>query len=98
MDRRSERRFVAEVQGSYQSAGAKSRNTYVSQISANGCRFNDQDGDLKVGDLIQISIGPVGPFDATVRWADDDMAGIEFHETLDMAIVELFVAYCPFAA
>lgn len=98
MDRRRERRLSVELPGSYRSDGTESRDIYYSQISANGCRLTGVRYGLRVGDVIELSLGPIGPMDATVRWTRDNLAGVEFHVALDAAVVSYFEAFIPAAA
>lgn len=98
MTRRSESRLFVEVPGSYQAAGTDECHIVFSAISANGCRLNHVEPDVGVGDVIAVNLGPIGPLKATVRWRHESSAGVQFHETLEMAIVDFFAAYCGAAA
>lgn len=98
MERRRERRLFVEVPGSYEAADAKSCNIVFSAISANGCRLNHIAPHIGIGDVIAVNLGPIGPLQATVRWRHESSAGVQFHETLEAAIVDFFAAYCGAAA
>lgn len=98
MDRRRERRHAVELPGSYQLGEGQARDIFFSHISSNGCRLIAEQPDLKVGDIIQLSLGPLGPTDASVRWVKDNMAGVEFRTAIDPAIVGYFTAFTDAAA
>lgn len=97
MDRRRESRLFAEVPGSYQH-GRDAEDIMFGAISPNGCRLNRVDRDLRVGEIIALNLGPIGPIEATVRWNQDGCAGVEFHEPLEPCIVDYFAAFCGAAA
>jgi hypothetical protein len=100
MDRRRESRLFVEVPGTYleERADAREIDIVFDQISANGCRLNHVAPHLGVGDVIALHLGPIGPLAATIRWRRDSVAGVEFHETLEPAIVDFFAAFCGAAA
>jgi hypothetical protein len=100
MERRRESRLFVEVPGSYQEAGAATREFDIlfDQISANGCRLNRVAPHMGVGDVIALHLGPIGPLAGTIRWRRDNTAGVEFHEPLEPAIVDFFAAFCGAAA
>lgn len=98
MDRRRESRLFVEVPGSYQDADAQQCDIVFSAISANGCRLNHVAPHIGIGDVISVNLGPIGPLAATVRWRHESSAGVQFHETLETAIVDFFAAYCGAAA
>ena len=98
MDRRKESRLFAELVGSYELAGGPVRDVYISQISANGCRLGNPYGELESGKPVQVSLGPIGPLEATVKWASGDHAGVEFHAAIHPAILTYFAGYCRVAS
>lgn len=98
MDRRRESRLFVEVPGSYQEPGGPLREIVFAEISATGCRLNCIAPHVRVGDVIALNLGPIGPLDATVRWRRDDRAGVEFREPLEQAVVAYFAAFCGAAA
>ena len=98
MNRRSESRLFVEVPGSYQAGDGGPCHIVFSAISANGCRLNHVEPHIGVGDVVSVNLGPIGPLKATVRWRHESSAGVQFHETLEMAIVDFFAAYCGAAA
>lgn len=98
MNRRSESRLFVEVPGSYQAAGADRCEIVFSAISSGGCRLNHVEPDVGVGDVIAVNLGPIGPLQATVRWREQSRAGVQFHEPLELAVVDFFAAYCGAAA
>jgi hypothetical protein len=100
MDRRSESRLFVEVPGSYHEVGpdGPSHDIVFGAISGGGCRLNKVEPHVAVGDVIALSLGPIGPLEATIRWRRGDQAGVQFHERLDPAIVDFFAAYCGAAA
>jgi hypothetical protein len=98
MDKRRESRLFVEVPGSYKAADAEQCDIVFSAISSNGCRLNHVAPDIGVGDIVSVNLGPIGPLKSTVRWRHESSAGVQFHETLEMAIVDFFAAYCGAAA
>lgn len=90
--------MLAEVAGRYELAGGSARDVYISQISANGCRLGNPYKELRAGEPVQVSLGPVGPLDATVKWANGDHAGVEFHAAIHPAILTYFAGYCRVAS
>lgn len=98
MDRRRENRLFAEVSGSYREGAAEPCEITFGQISAGGCRLKHVSAHLAVGQTIALSLGPIGPVRATIRWRRDDLAGVEFREPLEPAIVAFFAAHCGAAA
>lgn len=98
MERRRENRLFVEVPGTYRASTAQTHEIMFDRISANGCRLNHVEPHLAVGDVIELNLGPIGPIPATIRWHRDAMAGVEFHEPLEPAIVDFFAAFCGAAA
>jgi hypothetical protein len=98
VDRRRENRLFVEVPGSYRKSDARLREIVFGAISPSGCRLDHVEAHIGVGDVITLNLGPIGPLKATIRWRRDDEAGVEFHETLEHAIVDFFAAYCGAAA
>lgn len=97
MDRRRESRIPVELPGSFRLAGGEHWMFY-SQISAHGCRISSFDCQLEAGAVIAVSLGPIGPLDASVRWVKEGLAGVEFHSALEPEIVSYFAAIVPRAA
>lgn len=98
MNRRRDSRLFVEVPGSYAEPGGPDHHIVFGAISASGCRLNKVEPHLRVGDVIALSLGPIGPLAATIRWRRDDQAGVEFRERLDTAIVGFFATFCGAAA
>lgn len=98
MNRRKESRVYSQFPGACATQRGTFHAIFISEMSPNGCRFSEADGALEVGEVIALSLGPVGIFDATVRWRDGELVGVQFHETLDAAIFNHFAAYCRTAA
>ena len=98
MDRRRESRLFVEVSGSYRDGAGEPLEITFGQISVSGCRLKHVAAHLAVGDTIELSLGPIGPVNATIRWRRDDLAGVEFREPLEAAIVAFFAAHCGAAA
>ena len=98
MDRRRESRLFVEVTGSYREGDGPTRDISFGHISVSGCRLNQLEPHLKVGDLISLCLGPIGPIDATIRWRRENLAGVEFSEPLDSALVAFFAAHCGAAS
>ena len=97
MERRRENRIGVELPGKCRIDGAD-RQIYFSQISANGCRVRGLETSLQPDDIIEISLGPIGPIDATVRWVRDGSQGVEFASALEPEIVEYFATFLHAAA
>lgn len=51
-------------------------------LSETGCRFYDRRTVLKIGSALTIRIETLGPFDATVRWIEQDVVGVQFARPL----------------
>jgi hypothetical protein len=98
MERRRESRLFVEVPGSYCEADAAAQDIMFGAISASGCRLNHVAPHLRPGDVIELHLGPIGPLRATIRWHRDGMAGVQFDEQLEPAIVDYFAAFCGAAA
>lgn len=98
MNRRKESRVYTEVPGTCRAADGFSQSIFISEISPNGCRFADEQFRLAVGDAVELSLGPVGAFTATVRWRNGALVGVQFDTTLHPAIFSHFAAYCRSAA
>jgi hypothetical protein len=98
MERRRESRLFVEVPGTYQAGTAHAREIVFDRISASGCRLNHVEPHLCVGNVIELNLGQIGPLTATIRWRRETMAGVEFHDPLEPAIVNFFAAFCGAAA
>jgi hypothetical protein len=98
VDRRRESRLFVEVPGSYHQFDEHLRDIVFSEISANGCRLSQVEPHLGTGAVIALNLGPIGPLRATIRWRSGPLAGVEFHEPLEPAIVDFFAAFCGTAA
>jgi hypothetical protein len=94
MERRRENRLIGEVPGWYRIGDAPQHDIAFGAISASGCRLNQVEPNLAIGDVIALNLGPIGPVQATVRWRRQDGAGVEFRDPLDPAIVAYFAAFC----
>lgn len=94
MERRRESRLFVELPGSYRQRGSEAYDIIFGQISANGCSLSHVRPNLVTGDTIHLSLGPMAPIGATVRWRSEDKAGVEFDEPLEAFIVEHFAAFC----
>lgn len=97
MERRRENRIGVELPGTCR-IGDRDHHMYFSEISANGCRVRSLESILDVGDIVEISLGPIGPIDATVRWVRDGALGVEFTSSLEPEIVEYFATFLQAAA
>ena len=97
MDRRRERRWQTEVYGSCL-IGDHQDQIAIIEISTNGCRVRGNFANRAPGDPLQLFVGNIGPLDATIRWTKADMAGVEFRDRLDLALVAYFAAFCRTAA
>ena len=51
----------------------------VLDISSQGCRM-ETDGELKIGEKVQLNVGRFGSFPAQIRWALGNEAGAAFLE------------------
>jgi hypothetical protein len=97
MERRRDRRWQTEVSGACLIDGHQDQIAII-EISANGCRVHGNFANCGPGDTLQLFVGNIGPLDATIRWAKANMAGVEFKDRLDQAIVAYFAAFCRTAA
>jgi hypothetical protein len=98
LERRKESRLFVNIAGTYRLADHEPCNVYISQLSANGCRLGNCQAPLCEGDVIEISLGPIGPFEATVKWTRDCDAGVEFKIALEPAIFVYFSGFCRVAS
>lgn len=98
MDRRSHRRFFTEVLASYRIGDGETQSTFISDISAAGCRFADYHSSLEVGDAVELILPGLEPLQVTVVWTNRRAAGVEFQVKLEATVVEHFAAYCSSAA
>lgn len=85
--RRDERRNVG-VEGRYRTGNGVPRDVWITDISRTGCRFYDRFGNLPPGTSISIRIAGIGPIDATVRWLEQHVNGIEFVNPLYDAVYD----------
>ena len=60
----------------------------VLDISEGGCRFFDKFGRLIPGARITVRIGAIGPIEATVRWCEDQVVGVEFDNPIYGPVLE----------
>ncbi len=97
MDRRRDRRWQTEVSGACLIEGHQGQ-IAITEISSKGCRVQGNFAKFEPGGKLRLFIGNIGPLDATIRWTAADMAGAEFTERLDQAIVAYFAAFCRSAA
>lgn len=97
MDRRRERRWQTEVNGSCLIDGRQDQ-IAVTEISTIGCRVQGDFAAFGLGDTLQIFVGNIGPLDGTLRWTTSESAGVEFRDRLDQAVVAYFAAFCRTAA
>jgi len=97
MDRRRDRRWQTEVSGACLIDGHQGQ-IAITEISSQGCRIQGDFANFGPGDKLRLFIGNIGPLDATIRWTAGNMAGAEFTERLDQAIVTYVAAFCRSAA
>lgn len=89
--RNKDRRKVG-IEGRYRSGRGVSRDVWITDISETGCRFYDRFGNMRPGTDITIRIGPVGPIDATVRWLEQHVNGVQFRQPLHVSVFDHIVA------
>ncbi len=80
-DRQSSRHEVT-ILGHYRAGSGLKREVTMMDLSDSGCRFYDRRTVLKKDAAITIRIDTLGPFDATVRWIDGDLIGVQFAKPL----------------
>ena len=85
--RREERHGVA-VEGRYRTGSGVPKDVSVLDISEGGCRFFDKFGRLIPGARITVRIGAIGPIEATVRWCEDQIVGVEFDNPIYGPVLE----------
>lgn len=85
--RREERHGVA-VEGRYRTGSGVPKDVSVLDISEGGCRFFDKFGRLIPGARITVRIGAIGPIEATVRWCEDQVVGVEFDNPIYGPVLE----------
>jgi hypothetical protein len=69
----------AEIRGFGPGAPTKHR---IRDLSSTGARI-DRAGSLKAGSTVLVSVGVLEQVGATVIWVRDDMAGLQFAESID---------------
>lgn len=97
MDRRKERRLAVDVAGYLWRNQATPVAVCVSQISSNGCRITAPKLTLLVGEQFEITICGLGPIAVEVRWSMENMAGVEFVETMHPAIIQYIASFVRMA-
>ncbi|MGE3691596.1 MAG: PilZ domain-containing protein [Novosphingobium sp.] len=68
--------------------GAERKTVKLWDLSSRGCRIFMTGMNLCEGQRIVLRPDGMESFDATVRWASDDFAGIEFDRPLHPAVVD----------
>jgi hypothetical protein len=61
-------------------------------LSETGCRFFDRHGHLQEGTAIHLTVGGMGPFDATVRWREGQYVGVQFDVPIYKPVLDHIVA------
>lgn len=97
MERRRENRVSVGLPGTCSINGCEHQ-IYFFDISANGCRMRCMDFAAQPDDIMDISLGPIGPLNSTVRWVTDDCMGVEFDTPLEAEIVSYFSTFLHMAA
>ena len=64
----------------------------LQDLSETGCRFFDRHGSLPKDTQIRLTIGGMGPFEATVRWCKDQYVGVEFAKPIYGPVLDHIVA------
>lgn len=64
----------------------------LQDLSETGCRFFDRNGSLEKDTQIRLTIGGMGPFDATVRWNRQQYVGVEFDRPIYGPILEHIIS------
>jgi len=88
MNLRREARYKLKSIGRYRRGHGRAYNVQFEDISEFGCRFHDLVGRLVPGDALTIRIGDFGPIDASVKWNDRRIIGIEFRQPLHPAVLD----------
>lgn len=78
MKERGTSRHRVTILGEYRSGSGLKRKVTMLDLSEAGCRFYDRRTVLKVDAPITIRIESLGPFDASVKWIDQDTIGVQF--------------------
>ncbi len=88
MEERRDERHGLIVNGRYRTGTGMPMDIVLHDLSKSGCQIHDRLGRLDMGQFLTIRIGPIGPIDAHVRWLRGRMAGIEFDNPLNDAVLE----------
>lgn len=87
-----------ELPGTLRSPGKPDQSIWFSQISANGCKITGVTENSALDSEVEVELGPIGIGLATVRWAQADAIGVQFHQPLHPVIVDYFRSFLANAA
>lgn len=79
---RYEDRHEVRVWGKYRLSNGVRRDIVFKDLSETGCRFYDRFSGLRGGEQITVRIENLGPFEATVMWAEGGYVGARFANRL----------------
>jgi PilZ domain len=85
--RRKEDRNPITMNAVYR-AGIDRRNIALWDLSSRGCRIFVSHLTMRVGQRIVIRPEGMEALDATIRWAGEEFAGVEFDQPLHPAVVD----------
>lgn len=87
-EKRSQKRHEVQVAGRYRARHGTSKDIWIQNLTQAGCSFHDKFSMLPVGGSIIFRIGSIGPFNATVRWCNERMVGVEFDHPLHPSVFD----------
>ena len=87
MQTRQSSRTPITVPGTVLSARGQEWRVHVDDLSTGGCRLDDPDGGLRLGELVKLSVGGVGPCVAEIAWRQSTRVGVEFVRPLSERVI-----------
>ncbi len=89
MKERKHTRVELEATGCYRSPRGMAWEIHFADLSEGGCRLEDADGSLNIGEELSVYIAGTGPHIANVRWTEGGFAGLSFAQPLPKQVFEL---------
>lgn len=90
-DRRSSR-LATSALGTYRTPRGVTVEVEYADLSAGGCRVEDERGGLRLGEYVLLTIAQAGPFKAEVAWRQGTRVGLQFVRPMPRHIL---AALCP---
>jgi hypothetical protein len=91
LSRRSER-IAINATGSLRTSRGMQWDIPLADLSEGGCRVEDEQGRLRLGEYVRFYIGGTGPHMAEVAWRQGSRVGIEFVRPLPQRVFQKLAA------